>query len=429
MDHDSGVGKDIGEETCLLEKVEKYSGGLTEKTCNHVCAKDGCERVTINVSGLKFETQIKTLNRYPDTLLGNCLKRSKYWDTKRNEFFFDRHRPTFQSILYFYQSGGRLKRPPEVPSDVFLQEITFYELDTKVINAYKELEGFPPDKKDQLPSRFLQRKLWQLMECPDSSVAAKIIVLLSVMFVVVSIVTFCVETLPQYKNCVCNEVSVIVNNTTVVVNIPNFGHPLFCIEAVCMSWFILELVTRFILCPSKLEFVKSALNWIDLVAILPFLVFLVTFLVTNDCGAVENVGVISVIRILRVTRIFKLTKHSIGLQVLVKTLSTSWRELFTLSMFLGIFIIIFSGAMYYAENDGENTHFGSIPESFWWAVITLTTVGYGDMYPVTIPGKLVGTLTVICGILSLAFPIPIVVTNFSKYYKKYTKRSFREELE
>jgi hypothetical protein len=76
---------------------------------------ESSERVVINVSGLKFETQLQTLNNFPRTLLGNPNRRVRYFDPLRNEYFFDRNRPSFDAILYYYQSGGRLRRPNHVP--------------------------------------------------------------------------------------------------------------------------------------------------------------------------------------------------------------------------------------------------------------------------------------------------------------------------
>uniref|UniRef100_A0A8D8HVD2 Potassium voltage-gated channel protein Shaker n=1 Tax=Culex pipiens TaxID=7175 RepID=A0A8D8HVD2_CULPI len=67
---------------------------------------DFCERVVINVSGLRFETQLRTLNQFPDTLLGDPDRRLRYFDPLRNEYFFDRNRPSFDAILYYYQSGS-----------------------------------------------------------------------------------------------------------------------------------------------------------------------------------------------------------------------------------------------------------------------------------------------------------------------------------
>jgi hypothetical protein len=91
----------------------------------------------LQVSGLRFETQLRTLNQFPDTLLGDPARRIRYFDPLRNEYFFDRNRPSFDAILYYYQSGGRLRRPVNVPLDVFSEEIKFYELGEYAINKFR----------------------------------------------------------------------------------------------------------------------------------------------------------------------------------------------------------------------------------------------------------------------------------------------------
>ena len=118
---------------------------------------DYCERVVINVrlllfsrnqwvnwsflvlqvGGLRYETQIRTLNQFPDTLLGDPSRRVRYFDPVRNEYYFDRHRNCFEAIIYYYQSGGRLRRPVNVPLDVFSEEIQFYELGEYAITKFR----------------------------------------------------------------------------------------------------------------------------------------------------------------------------------------------------------------------------------------------------------------------------------------------------
>lgn len=163
------------------------------------------------------------------------------------------------------------------------------------------------------------------------------------------------------------------------------------------------------------------MNVIDLTAILPYFVTL-GIEVAKSKGATPTMSltIIRVMRLVRVFRIFKLSRHSKGLQILGQTLRASMRELALLIFFLFIGVILFSSAIYFAENDCTETPFISIPNSFWWAVVTMTTVGYGDMYPETVWGKLVGSMCAIAGVLTLSLPVPVIVSNFSYFYHRQT---------
>ena len=181
------------------------------------------------------------------------------------------------------------------------------------------------------------------------------------------------------------------------------------LEYICGVFFTLEFLLRIIFCPDKREFAKSWSTWIDFLAITPFYL---KFVVTNHDNAINA---LLVIRLLRLFRFFRLIY---GLQVLSHTLKASSYELALLLTMLLIPVILFSSIVFFVEDhfDHKNTKFRSIPHSFWWSLITITTVGYGDMHPVTWLGKVVGSMCAICGVLIVALPVSIIGSNFSLFY-------------
>ena len=370
------------------------------------------KRLVVNVSGLRFETHESTLARFPDTLLGCGAKRDLYYDSATGEYFFDRNRSSFEAILFYFQSNGKLVCPSTVPFHIFAEEVRFFELDKDALKNLEIEEGYLKEEERRLPRNEIQRKIWELFEYPDSSHAARILAIWSVLVIVVSIVVFCIETLPSIR-CKKDGTGPGCPQESAPPTGEKPDSPWFVIEVICIVWFTLEYVVRLAAAPQKLAFIRSFLNVIDLVAILPYYITL-----PMDTSRVTSLSVLRVIRLVRVFRIFKLSRHSKGLQVLGHTLASSSRELAMLIFFLLISVILFSSAVFYAEQDSPGTEFNSIPDAFWWAVVTMTTVGYGDVKPVTPAGKAVGSICAISGVLTIALPVPVIVSNFNYFYKR-----------
>ncbi|KAM4018267.1 potassium voltage-gated channel subfamily A member 4 [Anomaloglossus baeobatrachus] len=429
---------------CRADRSPGYQPVYSEFEC--------CERVVINVSGLRFETQLKTLSQFPDTLLGDADKRMRYFDPLRNEYFFDRNRPSFDAILYYYQSGGRLKRPVNVPFDIFSEEVKFYELGEEALLKYREDEGFVKEEEKRLPDNEFKRQVWLLFEYPESSGPARGIAIVSVLVILISIVIFCLETLPEFRDDKDQLLSAgdeddPYNGTAGAGGFAGagghsaFSDPFFIVETVCIVWFSFEFAVRLFACPSKPGFFRDIMNIIDIVSILPYFITLGTELGNQPpqqpqplppAGQQQqqamSFAILRIIRLVRVFRIFKLSRHSKGLQILGHTLRASMRELGLLIFFLFIGVILFSSAVYFAEADEPTTHFHSIPDAFWWAVVTMTTVGYGDMKPITVGGKIVGSLCAIAGVLTIALPVPVIVSNFNYFYHRETENEEQTPL-
>ncbi|XP_062469740.1 potassium voltage-gated channel subfamily C member 2 isoform X2 [Pezoporus occidentalis] len=382
-----------------------------------------------------------------------------------SEFFFDRHPGVFAYVLNYYRTG-KLHCPADVCGPLFEEELAFWGIDETDVEpccwmTYRQhrdaeealdifeapdlLTGEPPadgDDDDLAAKRLgiedvgaagegkggrwrrLQPRVWALFEDPYSSRAARFIAFASLFFILVSITTFCLETHEAF-NTIINKTELVTNGTETVLQYEIETDPaLTYVEGVCVVWFTFEFLVRVIFSPNKLEFIKNLLNIIDFVAILPF--YLEVGLSGLSSKAAKDVlGFLRVVRFVRILRIFKLTRHFVGLRVLGHTLRASTNEFLLLIIFLALGVLIFATMIYYAERVGaqpndpsasEHTQFKNIPIGFWWAVVTMTTLGYGDMYPRTWSGMLVGALCALAGVLTIAMPVPVIVNNFGMYY-------------
>ncbi|MGH0162968.1 UNVERIFIED_CONTAM: hypothetical protein FKN15_055621 [Acipenser sinensis] len=252
------------------------------------------------------------------------------------------------------------------------------------------------------------------------------IAFVSLFFILASITTFCLETHEAF-NTIINKTELIRNDSLSDQNVQYeivTDPALTYVEGICVLWFTLEFLVRVAFCPDKLEFVKNLLNIIDCVAILPFYLEMALSGLSSK-AAKDALGFLRVVRFVRILRIFKLTRHFVGLRVLGHTLKASTNEFLLLIIFLALGVLIFATMIYYAERLGaspndptasDHTQFKNIPIGFWWAVVTMTTLGYGDMYPKTWSGMLVGALCALSGVLTIAMPVPVIVNNFGMYY-------------
>ncbi|XP_026102668.1 potassium voltage-gated channel subfamily D member 1-like [Carassius auratus] len=374
------------------------------------------EILYVNVSGLRFQTWKNTLDRYPDTLLGSSEKEF-FYNEDTQEYFFDRDPEMFRHILNFYRTG-KLHYPRQECVQAFDEELAFYGIVPDIIGdcCMEEYRDRKKENQERLaedteaemgtdtplpPNSTHRERLWRAFENPHTSTMALVFYYVTGFFIAVSVIANVVETVPcrplkgSKKDLPCGE---------------KYSLAFFCMDTACVLIFTFEYLMRLFAAPSRCKFMRSVMSVIDVVAIMPYYIGLV--MPENE----DVSGAFVTLRVFRVFRIFKFSRHSQGLRILGYTLKSCASELGFLLFSLTMAIIIFATVMFYAEKGTKGTNFTSIPASFWYTIVTMTTLGYGDMVPNTIAGKIFGSICSLSGVLVIALPVPVIVSNFSRIY-------------
>ncbi|XP_006122703.4 A-type voltage-gated potassium channel KCND2 isoform X1 [Pelodiscus sinensis] len=371
--------------------------------------------IVLNVSGTQFQTWQDTLERYPDTLLGSS-ERDFFYHPETQQYFFDRDPDIFRHILNFYRTG-KLHYPRQECISAYDEELAFFGIIPEIIGdcCYEEYKDRRrenterlQDDADQdraaecsLPSMTTRERMWRAFENPHTSTLALVFYYVTGFFIAISVIANVVETVPcgvnpgRIKELPCGE---------------RYAVAFFCLDTACVMIFTVEYLLRLVAAPNRYKFVRSVMSIIDVVAIMPYYIGLV---MTDN----EDVsGAFVTLRVFRVFRIFKFSRHSQGLRILGYTLKSCASELGFLLFSLTMAIIIFATVMFYAEKGSSASKFTSIPAAFWYTIVTMTTLGYGDMVPKTIAGKIFGSICSLSGVLVIALPVPVIVSNFSRIY-------------
>ncbi|XP_048219253.1 potassium voltage-gated channel subfamily G member 2 [Perognathus longimembris pacificus] len=409
-------------------------------------------QVIINVGGCRVRLAWAALARCPLARLERlraCRGRDELlrvcddYDASRDEFFFDRSPCAFRAIAALLRAGKlRLLRGPCALA--FRDELAYWGIDEARLERCclrrlrrreeeaAEARAGPPGRpgppepgaggrpaRGRGPGRLERgrRRLRDVVDNPHSGLAGKLFAYVSVAFVAVTAVGLCLSTMPDIRaEEERGECSAKCRN-------------LFVLETVCVAWFSFEFLLRSLQAESKCAFLRTPLNILDVLAILPFYVSLLAGLAAGPAGSklLERAGLaLRLLRALRVLYVLRLARHSLGLRSLGLTVRRCARECGLLLLFLGVAVALFAPLVHLAERElGARRDFSSVPASYWWAVISMTTVGYGDMVPRSLPGQVVALSSILSGILLLAFPVTSIFHTFSRSYSELKEQQHR----
>ena len=237
----------------------------------------------------------------------------------------------------------------------------------------------------------IQEKLYTLFETPNKSRSSLILNGIIYVLIIVSIVNLMLISVPAYEE--------------------KYGHIFILIRNIIMPIFVIEYILRLYASgylneykglKGRLKYALTPYAIIDFLSILPYFLVSVGF----------NSSFIRSLRLLRVFRLLRVRKYTIFIQLIKKIINNIKEEITVLLFFTFIVLIILSFVMYDIEHRVQPEVFTDIFQTMWWSVATLTTVGYGDMYPITAAGKLVTSMITIMGIGFIAIPGGMFASEF-----------------
>nr|XP_061790985.1 potassium voltage-gated channel subfamily V member 2-like [Nerophis lumbriciformis] len=407
--------------------------------------------IKVNVGGKVFHIPKKCALRYPHTRIGSLAASTDKarlitlcddYSVKNNEFFFDHDPAFFHHICHFYASGELWVIREMCPFN-FEEEIAYWGLSLKDIRrcCCMVFEEKVDEMKDNLKVERelmaeievkyddelfkgmmfgeIRKHLWNIVENPYTSMWAKAFSVVSNLFVLFSIVAMSLNTVEELENyCVWGKTH------------------MDWVEIVTIVFFALEYLIRLATTPNIKLFLKSGLNFVDMVAVMPYFAQIILEAAfgtedgntPKDLKTLANVSklshVLKVVKLLRIFRILKLARHSTGMRAFGFTLRQCYQQASCILLFIAMGIFTFSALLHSAERETEDSPISSIPYAWWWAAVSISTVGYGDVVPVTILGRIVAFGCISFGIILNGMPISFLFNKFSDYYAKLKAQEY-----
>ncbi|KAL5258119.1 hypothetical protein ACHWQZ_G012918 [Mnemiopsis leidyi] len=477
----------------------------------------------LNISGHIFKTRHRTLNQFPNTLLGSNEK-DTYYDKERNMYCFYRDRQSFDSILYYYQSGGVLRKPPNVSEEIFNKEVVFFKIRSH-LTKNGVMQSTNPKVKGL--KRILSQKPTEYMHYQKLLRIQIIDLAVTILFVVAVVCEQLIQ--PDMRDSSPRQRLKQLSGSW-----KNLDTPLkiiMAVETLCTLWITTFLIMRFYWSEDRKKFAKSFMAIMDAFVVLSYFVTLILFeleayLEEQSGGEYDQhriykiyrvMACLRMIKLFRMVHVFNLARYNALFFSLGMAVKSSFSDLLVIFIFIFFCVVTYATIIFWVEFDfkpqkefnitsetfmrslinstianstgtynmtlqnelcpdflsinlfditTENTSvkvlenfisrrtstysillqlndkcslklnlstdvdnmsdkFDSVFSCMWWSLITITTVGYGDMVPASTVGKIIGACCACSGVPLIAIPLPIISQKFDVFYRRYCKRMER----
>ncbi|XP_060575754.1 potassium voltage-gated channel protein Shaw-like [Ruditapes philippinarum] len=408
--------------------------------------------IKLNVGGTIFQCYAGTLKTFPDSVLAHLDENADHYVADTNEYFFDRDPLTFYHILNASRKGS-IHLPKDMCGTTFREELEFWKISPRFVapccwealhkseedvsTMQKLIQNIKQNTNTCLllkPDVDLKQRIWLFLDEPDSSKYAYVWGVFVSLLIVLSTISMAMSTLKQFCAEFTESEMEVIKSMSSVFKLSNATFdkiakrsPIFVYTDFIIHFILtFELLVTFVVCPEKKSFSKC---FTRLSVAIGYMAFWISFIMELNLSKLDTVVkmisyiVIKHLVILMLARLFYLSKCVPAFNIMGLTFRSSIPEFKVLLFMLCLLVCIFGTVMYVVEFT-QNSQFNNMFTAMYWALITLTTVGYGHYIPNSDFGHVIAATCAVCGVVSLALPIGIIASSFHTFYhyQKYARK-------
>ncbi|UJR25010.1 hypothetical protein I4U23_006371 [Adineta vaga] len=389
------------------------------------------DRLTINISGTHYEINVSDLSNFPDTILGDPLKRMRYLVPNQMDYFLPRHASSFESILYYYINDGILIKSETIPAMIFYEEIRFFQLNENII------QKFYNDYLSIYEQKPMKINLgWKKIFSPSSN----LIKTFSAVFNALAIYSLCLETMSIYRNIhhtmwiitypskswnqtegyKCSDI-----NLRPYQFLPSFHSENTTLEMICIAWFYFQLFIRTLSTSSFLQLINDPNFVLDILCILPTIfsqIFYRIYEKKQNLLKINETRVFDYLTCLKLFRLFRLTHHAKCLVRFLKVLYINLKDVLMLTILIIFGIFYFGLTQFVLEQMYQENEMKNIGEALWHGFTVIITIGYSDIAEHQFLSYIFAIVGVWYGSISMAIILPSVTQSFNVLYNLKNRR-------
>ncbi|CAF3510378.1 unnamed protein product [Rotaria sp. Silwood1] len=386
--------------------------------------------IEFNCLGTIFLIRETSLNRFPNTLLGDTKRRASLYNKVKQQYIIDRHIVSFEAIINYYETG-KLIAPTIYEPIIFFEELKYFQFDNETIQHFYDTEVHEEfiDHHRIVPSNRILRAIWISLEYNDYSFMTQIIQLICLIISLLYCFNISVELVPQLsrEKVICYKFSTnhyLTNCDNIFFDFrPSkiVGQWILNIEQLCTIFITLEYILRFLTSPHKWITFILFINICDLFTLFVSWIYLILVNMNISNNDKKDpffyIKLFQYLMLLRLFRFFRLCRYVKSLRILFYGIKNALKYILSMGFIILFFVFTFGVIIQIIEKNWDHAYVTRLEDLFNIVTISTITVGDAKRVPLSPNGKILCSFLAGIGLIGISLPLPSIYRQFQSIYR------------